>query len=354
MIEFARHVGAPPTGSFIVKGWKDCRRSLSSSGMVSDPSRAGLASGASNNFLLMDGQVHQTIRRLIRGCFGSVRLDEISEHLEKVCDALVAAHLERPNADLMADLARPLALEGVMSLMKIPGPARQKLGMLTEEMLGLLEPELPGDTRRRTTNAALKATIFFEREGRAGRAVGLHATLEAAAQDGTIPTKLARSTPVVLLHGGYENPLNQLGCLIAWIVEDPERFGDAASTPDSLFEEIMRVFSPVRHVARWVADDCVVGNQPLKRGDPVWVALESANLDDTRFTNARDVDLSARRGHLGFGHGRHSCPGASLARLQGRVLIRALSRVPPELLRGFTVEWMEGVVARGPVKITRR
>jgi len=213
-------------------------------------------------------------------------------------------------------------------------------------MLGLLEPDLPAAARRRTTNAAVRATMLFERDRLSGRAVGLHRALETAAEQGTIPAKLARSTPVVVLHGGYENPLNQLGCVIAWAVSDPERFGVAASAPDLLFEEILRVSSPVRLVARWASGTG-------ERGKLVWVDLESANRDGEQFVSPDDVDPSKRRRHLGFGFGAHACLGTALARLEGRVLIAALSGVPQDLLHEFVVEWRPGTVAHGPASIVR-
>jgi cytochrome P450 len=194
--------------------------------------------------------------------------------------------------------------------------------------------------------------MLFERDAFTGNATGFHAVLEEAAREGVIPVKLARSTPVVMLHGGYENPLNQLGCLIAWAVADPERFRElAVSAPAALFEEVLRVFSPLRRVARWVTSDGECDGRPLKRGELVWVDLESANLDHRQFSSPGELDLARKGGHLGFGYGRHLCPGAALARLEGQVLIRSLLSIPADLFHELTVEWRDGIVGRGPMSI---
>lgn len=354
MSEFTRDRAALPCGAF-VEGWAQCRMALSGQELVSDPSRIGAIPEPTNNLLLMDGELHQTVRRLVTPLLRRPHLDGVRQPLTDRCASLVATLLDRSEVDLMADLAEPLVLEGILSAMEVPAPRREKLGDLVRGMIGLLEPDLPVNERRRAVNAALRATMLFERDGVAGNAVGLHGALEEAAAEGLIPTKVARSTPVVVLHGGYENPLNQLGCLIAWAVAHPDRFRNAAaSAPVVLFEEIMRVFSPVRRVARWATADGENGALPVTKGELVWVDLQSANLDWRRFATGGDLDLSKRQGHVGFGYGRHACPGTALARLEGQVLIQGLLTIPPDALREFRIEWRDGVVARGPMKIVRR
>lgn len=358
MTEFTTERGLPLSDPAFVRGWSECRRALSGTQLRSDPAAGGHAVKPTYNLLLLDGELHEAGRRLVTRYLTRARLDAIAPRLAETAAALVRSLPGRSDVDLMADLAEPLVLEGILSAMAVPPERRQQLGDLAGRMLGLLEPDLPGDVRRQAANAALRATILFERDGTAGTATGFHATMEAAARDGLIPVRLARTTPLVMLHGGYENPLNQLGCLIAWAVADPERFrAAAAEAPGPLYEEVLRVFSPVRLVARWVGTDGTEGtgaDLPLRRGTFVWVDLRSANLDDRRFPDPDELDLSKRRGHLGFGYGPHMCPGTGLARLEGQVLIRALAALPVELLRDYTVEWRDGTLARGPVRIARK
>jgi cytochrome P450 len=353
MTEFTADRGLPLDDPAYVRGWAECRHALSGSQLRSDPAGGGHATRPTYNLLLLDGDLHQAGRRLVTAYLTRARLDAVARRLDATGDALVRALAGRSDVDLMADLAEPLVLDGILTAMEVPDDRRAQLGDLAGRMLGLLEPDLPAQERRRAANAALRATILFERDGTAGTATGFHATLEAAARDGVIPVRLARTTPLVMLHGGYENPLNQLGCVIAWAVEDPDRFRAAAATaPALLYEEVLRVFSPVRLVARWVGAD---GGEPhLERGRFVFVDLESANRDARRFPAPGELDLDRRRSHLGFGYGRHMCPGTGLARLEGQVLIRALAALPGDLLRGFAVEWRDGTLARGPVRIVRK
>jgi cytochrome P450 len=353
--EFAKQNRLLSSAPAFVRGWAECRNALSGPELVSDPCLAGVAHEPANNLLLLDGDMHRTVRRLVMPYLTRPLLNWVEEELEETCDALVRSLPGKSDIDLIADLVEPLVLAGIMSAMEIPDDRRQKLCEFARGMLGMLEPKLPPDARRLTRMAALGAMGVFCRDAAAGEAVGLHATLEAAAKDGLIPVNLARSTPVVVLHGGYENPLNQLGCVISWAAANPAEFYAAAEAdPALVFEEIVRMFSPVRRVARWVKSDGEFGDPPLNRGDFVWVDLESANHDDGQFRADSQLDVSLRRRHLGFGHGPHACPGSTLARLQGWVLIKSLLALPHESFREFSTEWRDGFVARGPMRIARR
>lgn len=287
--------------------------------------------------------------------FTSHGVDRVRQQLEDTCESLVSSVLSSPDVDLLTDLAEPLVLDAILSAMEVPITGREKLSILAPDMVGLLEPDLPPMSRRHAMNAAARATMLFERNRLAGCATGLHSALEVAGEGGAIPEKLARSTPVVVLHGGYENSLNQLGCVIACAVENPERFKHAAKVaPALLVEEIMRLCSPVRRVARWAAEDGELEELSLKRGDLVWIDLESANHDRYQFAATDELDLSKRQQHLGFGYGAHACPGTTLAKLEARILVKALSLVSDDELAKFTVRWRDGVVTRGPVSIARR
>ena len=338
-----------------VEGFGACRAALGGQELVSDPTSAGLATASTNNLLLMDGEFHQETRRVVASYFTRARLERAEQQLEVLCRECIDRVLSDGDIDLVTGLAEPLVLEGILSMMEVPDDYRRRLGELARDMLGMLEPDLPPAERRRATNAAMRATLLFERDGASGRATGLHAALEEAARNGVIPVKLARSTPVVVLHGGYENPLNQLGCIIAWAVENPDRFlGAAHSTPGLLFEEVLRTYSPVRLVARLVASDGIWSERPVRRGELVWVDIESANQDAQQYSDPRELELTKKRNHLGFGHGRHLCLGTALARLEGRVLIRSLLAIPKVVFQEFSTRWRDGVVARGPLTIVRR
>ena len=59
--------------------------------------------------------------------------------------------------------------------------------------------------------------------------------------------------------------------------------------------------------------------------------LISANRDERKWENPDKYDVTRKTaGHMGFGLGIHSCVGAALARLEGRVAFEEILKVMPD------------------------
>src|SRR5690606_17993011 len=107
---------------------------------------------------------------------------------------------------------------------------------------------------------------------------------------------------------------------------------------------------PVLLTARSCREETEVAGRTIKPGTLVAVLLGGANRDPGVFDEpARfDVTRANARDHLAFSAGRHHCLGASLARMEGEVGLRALFdrfpdlrpasgavRRPTRILRGY-------------------
>jgi cytochrome P450 len=95
-------------------------------------------------------------------------------------------------------------------------------------------------------------------------------------------------------------------------------------------EECLRIESPVKSVFRLVRKSTKVGDLDAPAGTTVMVSPGAVNHDPARFENPHEFDLDRKnvREHIAFSRGVHSCPGAPLARVEGRVSIeRILDRL---------------------------
>ena len=80
--------------------------------------------------------------------------------------------------------------------------------------------------------------------------------------------------------------------------------------------------------------------------------IASANRDEKVYDDPHRfrLDRPQPKGHMGFGGGPHVCPGAALARLEGRVLVELLvERVSKlELPESYRREKVQVFWANGP------
>ena len=85
---------------------------------------------------------------------------------------------------------------------------------------------------------------------------------------------------------------------------------------------------------RVAAIDTVLNGHEIKRGNLVLPLFASANLDEEQFPHADRFDIHRTPNrHLGFGYGIHFCLGASLARLETRIALKAMLEHLPGLQR---------------------
>jgi cytochrome P450 len=95
-------------------------------------------------------------------------------------------------------------------------------------------------------------------------------------------------------------------------------------------EETLRTESPVKCHFRMARTSTSVGEIAIPAGSTVMLLPGASNRDERKFEEPDQfrLDRSNVREHVAFGRGNHSCPGAPLARAEGRIsLNRILDRM---------------------------
>ena len=153
-------------------------------------------------------------------------------------------------------------------------------------------------------------------------------------------------------------PRRNVGCggLEALLVH-PEQWArlhaDPAAVPTAV-EEMLRWVTPIQYMARRVVADTELAGRRLAAGDTVLMLYEAANFDEAQFAEPDRFAIDrSPNDHVAFGFGAHHCLGASLARLELRVLFeRVLARLPDLALVGDTPPRTIIGISSMPVRFT--
>ena len=287
----------------------------------------------------MDDPDHQRRRSLVNRGFTPRRIGELEPTVTELCRRIVNRVCEAGTADAAWDIAAPLPLLVIADLLGFEEEHYDDLLAWSDDLIRATTLEPPPAV----ADAGLKAMLGFRQlqlgviaDRRADPRDDLISILCAAEIDGhRLDDESIVQETLLLLIGGDETSRHVItGGLLA-LIEHPEQRAALIDDLDRLpvaVEELLRWVSPIKNMARTVTTDVELRGQQLHKGDQVMLFYPSANRDDAVFDRADELDLARHPNpHLAFGFGPHFCLGASLARLELRVMFRELLTRLPDL-----------------------
>ncbi|MGW4526681.1 cytochrome P450 [Amycolatopsis sp. NPDC004378] len=275
-------------------------------------------------FPKMDGADHARYRKLVAKYFTVRRTRELVPAAERIAGGLLAAMAARGTAaELVADYAEPLATRLMCEVVGVPEADREELlhhlnvvarmRYSLEELIAAIT--VVGGTLERLVDAA------FAEPG-----AGMLGDL---ARTGELDRPELVNLAWALIGGGFDTTTNMLALGTFALFEHPGQLArlreDPARWPGAV-EELLRYLT-VSHLgaSRAALEDVEVGEQLVRKGETVVVALPAANRDPERFPDPDTLDIGrVTQGHVAFGHGVHQCVGQHLARFTMQVGFRAL------------------------------
>lgn len=135
-----------------------------------------------------------------------------------------------------------------------------------------------------------------------------------------------------LIVAGFETTHTLIGQSMREVIETPTVaacYDKACDSPalDQLVDEFLRYCCPVMNMARTATADIQAFGTNIRKGDMMQLFFTSANRDEREFDDADDFKPGRRfRDGVAFGSGPHRCLGASLAKLEMKILIEELKK----------------------------
>jgi cytochrome P450 len=312
-----------------------------------------------NAMLSCDGPRHARLRGLVSKAFTPRAVAAMRPTIAALVDRLIDEAQARGSLELIGDLAAPLPVAVIASMLGIPTEDHGRFKQWSDAVAAIanLPENLTDDIVRHAATAFGELTNYFRGligRMRSGHGQGLLAAMAAAEEQGDRLTEPELySNAVLLLNAGHETTTNLIGNGTLALLRHPDQWEKLRSVPglvEGAVEELLRYDSPVQFTSRTALEDVTLGEHLIKAGQKVLVLLGAANRDPAMFPDPDRLDIARAEAphHVAFGQGPHYCLGAPLARLEGQVVFETLPRRFPALrLEGEPPVYRENFNLRG-------
>ena len=299
----------------------------------------------------MDDPDHRKYRALTADWFqpsSLARLEgRVAELARRAVDRMAALGEE---CDFAVDIATPMPLEVILSILGLPEADYPKMLQLTRELFQGDDPEFArGSTFEEFMTVMYDFFQYFGAlvdERRARPTEDLASVIANAVVDGEPIWPFQQiSYYVIIATAGHDTTSFTMTGGLQALLEHPDELDRLRKDPaliSTAADEMIRWVSPVRHFLRNVVAPAEISGHRFDVGDRMLLSYWSANRDEDVFDDPFRFDVGRKPNrHLAFGFGAHYCLGAVLAKMEIRALFAEL--IP-------RLRWIEPA---GPAQLSR-
>jgi cytochrome P450 len=300
-----------------------------------------------------DPPLHTVHRHMLSRAFTPRAIKSIEDRVRGFTQELLDKRVGSGGFDFVEDFGARVPGMVIAAMLGTPDSDLDEIRRLTDSQLHIDE----GHELDRTgfNEAAQKLGEYFMEQALARRAnpsddmMSALVTMEFTDEKG-VTRKLEDIEAVAYIHllsgAGNETTARFIGWAGATLAQYPDQRAKLVARPDLIanaVEEILRFEPPAMCLARVTTKDVTWYDEVVPAGSAVVVIQASTGRDQRVFRDpdpdTLDVERKIER-HLSFGFGTHVCMGASLARLEARIVIEEMLKRFPT----WDVKWDEAEI----------
>ena len=316
--------------------------------------------GGDRSMLFLNPPDHTRIRSLVSRAFTPRRVEELRASIDAMTADLLDDLATTGGGDLMARLAFPLPANVISELVGIPRSERDWLRPLILDLAATLEPGRGPEEAERAKVSRDKVRNYLHElieRRRAEPTDDLLSGLIAAVDGDDRLTESEMVMSVILIYGaGFETTTNLIGNMVLTLLRHPDQLARPREDPSlvpAAVEEVLRYEPPVQVDSRYAFEDVEIAGNLVRKGFVVMTLLGAANRDPDVIEDPDRFDVGRSEiPLLSFSSGIHYCLGASLARLEGQVVLAGLlDRFATWTLLEDSPPWKPRLTLRGLARL---
>lgn len=293
---------------------------------------AGVDDDATKHLLTLDPPEHTSYRKIVNRGFTPRQIAVLEDQVRALLAELLDAHPPGEAFDFTTEVSMKLPVNVIARMIGSDPGHDDDLLRWSNAAIASTDPEYssgPGSQLGAVMQLiqhfnGLKAERIEER-----RDDLISLLLDAEVDGESLSNARFMLFLILLTAAGNETTRTAFSHAIVELAQRPEQWQRLRDDPDLIptaVEEVLRYSSPVLYFRRNAVEALDIAGHAVAPGDLVALWYVAANRDESRFADPHRFDVGRTpNDHVAFGGGGpHFCLGASLARLEIRVLLEAL------------------------------
>jgi cytochrome P450 len=330
-------------GFWAVMRYPECRRAFKDYEVFSNKDGAAL-DGVSKDpeffgttMVIMDPPDHTKFRRQFNPDWTASKMGRLESTVRETTDALIDAFIERGEADLAQEFCWSLPIEIISHIVGAPASdrpwIRERFMLAFKRGAGVVGVPPAAVQAARDLRAYFGDQVRLRRTDERDDLLTFISRMDGL-DDAPLTDQEVEGYCLMLYSAGVFTTacfLSNSLYVLSSEHDHRERLRREPEIVPRAVEELLRFETPIQQFCRTAVQDCELGGAAIRAGDRVAMFPGSANRDEAFWgADAETLDFDRTPGKtLVFGDGVHTCLGAHLARLEGRVaLTTLLSRIP--------------------------
>ncbi|MEE9254136.1 MAG: cytochrome P450 [Pseudomonadales bacterium] len=284
------------------------------------------------SLLFSDPPLHSRLRRLVARAFSPRHISDQRELVEQRCEELVSHMSGQDQPDLIAELAVPLPVTVISHMLGVADGDIGEFKRWSDTIFGNIGEILLGSPSKEVEQAAAEMDAYFlERIERLRKHAEPHLLshlVYVETDSGRLTDEELLSFCRLLLIAGNETTTGLIVACVRVFDEFPETFTQLKHDQElvpTFVEETLRYYAPFQLTIRRATRDVELAGVEIEKGDLVLPLMASANRDDEVFDRPDEFVIDRDPNpHLAFGYGIHNCLAATLARMEGQIIVASL------------------------------
>ena len=289
----------------------------------------------------LDDPAHRVRRGLVNKGLTPRRVQEHEPRIRAICRELIARAASAGAIDFVRDVAAPLPMMMIGDLLGVEPADHDRLLRWSDDLICGLSSTAPIEALVAAQTAFIEYAeyhrdVVADRRAKPRQddlmSILVHAEIDG---EGLDDDALLQESLLILV-GGDETTRHVISGGMYALLRHPEQYALLRREPARIpvaVEEMLRWVTPIQNMNRTATRDVELCGQRVAAGDKVLLLYPSANRDESVFAEPHRFDVTRQPNpHVAFGgYGAHFCLGASLARLELRVMFEELMTGGPVL-----------------------